>query len=211
MTKMKLNNLVPLPKKDTPGVHMVSAAIAGAISSCTTNPIWVVKTRLQLDNERVPTSLPTIVRRILNESGLRGFWRGLSASMWGTSETVVHFVIYEALKKRLQEQRDLSKHGQQSWQDFLGFMGCGAVSKTIATCLAYPHEVARTRLREPGLKYVSFWQTVSLVYREEGRQGLYRGLLTNLVRQIPNTAIMMATYELTVYLMRKYLLPPEES
>ena len=33
--------------------------------------------------------------------------------------------------------------------------------------------------------------------REEGVLGLYRGLGTNLVRQIPNTAVMMATYEVT--------------
>ena len=64
-------------------------------------------------------------------------------------------------------------------------------------------EVARTRLREPGGKYRSFWQTLRLVYREEGRRGLYRGLGTQLVRQIPNTAIMMATYELTVYVLRQ--------
>ena len=63
-------------------------------------------------------------------------------------------------------------------------------------------EVARTRLREAGSKYRSFWQTLRLVYREEGRRGLYRGLGTQLVRQIPNTAIMMATYELTVYTLR---------
>ena len=62
-------------------------------------------------------------------------------------------------------------------------------------------EVVRTRLREPGNKYSSFWQSLQLVYREEGRAGLYRGLATNLVRQIPNTAVMMATYELVVHLV----------
>jgi hypothetical protein len=34
---------------------------------------------------------------------------------------------------------------------------------------------------------------------------LYRGLATQLIRQIPNTAIMMATYELTVYVLTRYL------
>ena len=63
--------------------------------------------------------------------------------------------------------------------------------------------MARTRLREPGGKYRSFWQTLRRVNREEGRRGLYRGLGTQLVRQIPNTAIMMATYELTVYVLRQ--------
>ena len=58
-------------------------------------------------------------------------------------------------------------------------------------------------MREPGGKYQSFWQTLRVVNREEGRRGLYRGLGTQLVRQIPNTAIMMATYELTVYVLRQ--------
>lgn len=61
-------------------------------------------------------------------------------------------------------------------------------------------EVARTRLREEGTKYKSFFQTLFLVAKEDGYRGLYRGLGTQLVRQIPNTAIMMATYELVVYL-----------
>ena len=60
-------------------------------------------------------------------------------------------------------------------------------------------------MRESGQKYRSFWQTLVLVNREEGRQGLYRGLGTQLIRQIPNTAIMMATYELTVIVLTNYV------
>ena len=62
--------------------------------------------------------------------------------------------------------------------------------------------MARTRLRQAGSKYRTFIQTLRLVYSEEGRQGLYRGLGTQLIRQIPNTAIMMVTYELIVYLFK---------
>ncbi|KAH7957636.1 hypothetical protein HPB52_020913 [Rhipicephalus sanguineus] len=67
--------------------------------------------------------------------------------------------------------------------------------------LAATSQVARTRLRQEGDKYRSFFQTLFLVWREEGYQGLYRGLATQLVRQIPNTAIMMATYEAVVYML----------
>ena len=56
-------------------------------------------------------------------------------------------------------------------------------------------EVARTRLREPGTKYNKFWQTLSLTLREEGGRGLYRGLGTHLVRQIPSTMIIMGMYD----------------
>lgn len=101
------------------------------------------------------------------------------------------------------------------------------MSKTVASCVAYPHEVARTRLREEGNKYRTFWQTLVTVWREEGKAGLYRcvshhtieipiqinvisvfvpyrGLATQLVRQIPNTAIMMSTYEAVVYILTRH-------
>jgi len=175
------------------------------VSSCATNPIWLIKTRLQLD--RSQSSLSSVIRRIHAEGGVRGFWKGLTASWWGISETMIHFVIYEYLKKCLARRQELDRGLRRSEErtavDFIGFMMCGATSKTCATCVAYPHEVARTRMREAGGKYRSFWQTLRLVHKEEGRVGLYRGLGTQLVRQIPNTAIMMATYELTVYLLKQ--------
>jgi len=201
-TKKSLNNSLPKVNRDTPFVHVLSAASAGFVSSCATNPIWLIKTRLQLD--RSHSSLPMVIRRIHAENGLRSFWKGLTASWWGISETVIHFVIYEFLKKCLAEQQHKKKDADKTLLDFVGFMACGATSKTCATCVAYPHEVARTRMRESGAKYRSFWQTLRLVNKEEGRRGLYRGLGTQLVRQIPNTAIMMATYELTVYALRQY-------
>jgi solute carrier family 25 protein 33/36 len=86
---------------------------------------------------------------------------------------------------------------------FFQYMAAGAVSKSFASIIAYPHEVIRTRLRQEGNKYTGFMQTFYLVWKEEGmRNGLYRGLATQLLRQIPNTAIMMATYEVIVYCMK---------
>ena len=45
------------------------------------------------------------------------------------------------------------------------------------------------------------------MYREEGRRGLYRGMVTQLCRQIPNTAIMMVTYEFVVYGLSRKVIP----
>jgi len=203
-TKRSLNLSLPKPNRDTPFVHVVSAANAGFISSCVTNPIWLVKTRLQLDRSS-GGNIRTVIASIYQEGGVTGLWKGVTASWWGISETMIHFVVYEFLKKKLAETQNKQKHSDKTAWDFAGFMVCGATSKTCATCVAYPHEVARTRMRESGSKYRSFWQTLRRVGREEGRRGLYRGLATQLIRQIPNTAIMMATYELTVYLLTRYL------
>ncbi|KAK7870526.1 hypothetical protein R5R35_002926 [Gryllus longicercus] len=156
------------------------------------------------------------VRRIYRQKGLVGFYKGITASYFGISETVVHFVIYEAIKARLAARRAQAaaaaggdgKPLDKTSRDFVEFMLAGAVSKTVASCIAYPHEVARTRLREEGNKYRSFWQTLFTVFQEEGHRGLYRGLATQLVRQIPNTAIMMSTYEAVVYVLTKYFGTP---
>ena len=59
-------------------------------------------------------------------------------------------------------------------------------------------EVARTRLREEGNKYTGFFQTLMVVFREEGARGLYKGMGTHLLRQIPNSMIVMVTYELII-------------
>jgi len=198
-SKATLNKRLP---PNTEIVHMMSAATAGLLSSCTTNPLWVIKTRMQLERQRNGNSLVQVIKNIYKERGIRGFWRGVSASAYGISETVMHFVIYEKLKGKWAEHQmqNNADNSKKTVIDFLAMMGCGGISKSVATSLAYPHEVARTRLREAGEKYSTFWGTLSTVHREEGVRGLYRGLGTNLVRQIPNTAVMMATYELVVYI-----------
>lgn len=86
----------------------------------------------------------------------------------------------------------------QQLADMSRFIGS---SPLTLPCLPYFAEVIRTRLREEGTKYKSFFQTLTTVPKEEGYRALYRGLTTHLVRQIPNTAIMMCTYELVVYLL----------
>lgn len=184
----------------------MSASCAGFVSATLTNPIWFVKTRLQLDSNTKMT-VTECVKRIYESQGVRGFYKGITASYFGISETVIHFVIYEALKKKLNELRDTRPSDNKTSRDFLEFMAAGAASKTIASIVAYPHEVARTRLREEGNKYRSFWQTIYTVWKEEGKAGLYRGLGTQLVRQIPNTAIMMATYEAVVYVLSNEINP----
>ncbi|KAK5859790.1 hypothetical protein PBY51_021318 [Eleginops maclovinus] len=204
--KEKLNGVL---EPDSTQVHMVSAGLAGFTAITATNPIWLIKTRLQLETrnkgERRMNAFEC-VRRVYQMDGLRGFYRGMSASYAGISETVIHFVIYESIKRKLLEYKaqssmDKEEETVKEASDFVGMMFAAATSKTCATSIAYPHEVIRTRLREEGSKYRSFFQTLLLVSREEGYRALYHGLTTHLVRQIPNTAIMMFTYEVVVYLL----------
>uniref|UniRef100_A0A8C6C958 Solute carrier family 25 member 36 n=1 Tax=Monodon monoceros TaxID=40151 RepID=A0A8C6C958_MONMO len=195
--KEKLNGLFD---PDSTQVHMISAAMAVKGFTAIT---------LQLDaRNRGEKRMGAFecVHKVYQTDGLRGFYRGMSASYAGISETVIHFVIYESIKQKLLEYKIAStmeneEESVKEASDFVGMMLAAATSKTCATTIAYPHEVVRTRLREEGTKYRSFFQTLSLLVQEEGYGSLYRGLTTHLVRQIPNTVIMMDTYELVVYLL----------
>lgn len=45
------------------------------------------------------------MRAIYRESGLIGFYKGITASYFGISETIIHFVLYEFIKSKLRERR----------------------------------------------------------------------------------------------------------
>lgn len=80
----------------------MSAASAGFVSSTATNPIWFVKTRMQLDyNSKVQMTVRQCIERVYAQGGLAAFYKGITASYFGICETMVHFVIYEFIKSKL--------------------------------------------------------------------------------------------------------------
>lgn len=85
------------------------------------------------------------MKDVYKTNGLLGFYKGITASYFGVAETVIHFVIYEAVKARLLEysNRDMENGDNNpthyKLSDFFKFMLAGATSKTCATCIAYPH------------------------------------------------------------------------
>ncbi|XP_068602466.1 solute carrier family 25 member 33 isoform X1 [Brachionichthys hirsutus] len=187
-------------------VHMLAAGVAAFATNSLMNPVWMVKTRMQLERkasgEKKMNALQC-ARYLFKMEGIWGFYRGLTASYAGISETMICFLIYETLKKNLATLESTSPNSEagKGVSDFLNLMMAAAFSKGCASCLAYPHEVIRTRLREEGSKYKHFFQTGRLIAVEEGYAAFYRGLVPQLIKQIPNAGIVFSTYELIVYLL----------
>ena len=104
--------------KETSLVHMLSAATAGTATAMCTNPIWVAKTRVQLDSsldkgERKYTNSFNALRIIIKEEGIRGLYKGLSASILGLSESTIQFVLYEYLKKKTLSKKEIIQDERQ--------------------------------------------------------------------------------------------------
>lgn len=81
-------------------------------------------------------------RYVYTTEGIRGFYRGLTASYAGISETIICFAIYESLKKHVNDIRLASSPAggsERTSTNFLGLMVAAAVAKGCASCIAYPH------------------------------------------------------------------------
>ncbi|KAF9267223.1 mitochondrial carrier [Marasmius fiardii PR-910] len=186
-------------------VHLASAALAGIVTGTVTNPIWVLKTRLQLASTvRNTDATPyrtrgaglAMIRKIFREEGVRGFYKGLTASYVGVSEGTIQWVLYEKLKRLSASPEARRQGGTEAWLSMLASAG---TAKCIATIITYPHEVIRTRLREPRtngiVKYTGFMQTFRLILAEEGARAFYNGLSAHLMRVVPNAAVVFSIYE----------------
>lgn len=143
------------------------------------------------------------IRTIYREEGVGGFYRGIFASYWGCAEGAVQFIVYEQFKTRLlrrvNKKRALEGLPPTTQLSKWTYFWSAALAKGIASVGTYPHEVARTRLREQArsgiFKYTGMWQTLGVIAKEEGRKGLYGGMGVHLLKVVPNSALMFLTYE----------------
>ena len=192
-------------------VHLCAAANAGIITGTATNPIWLVKTRLQLDksqaektgtlsNRQYKNSLDCI-RQTLRAEGIRGLYRGLSASYLGVTESTLQWVLYEQIKIYLKRREEhLAASGKSptyvdSTVSWSGKVAGAGSAKFFAAIVTYPHEVVRTRLRQAPMKdgrmkYTGIVQCFTTIWKEEGIAALYGGLTPHMLRVVPSAAIM---------------------
>lgn len=92
---------------------------AGAIMTMFTNPLWLIKTRLQLQGAAAPVVAPMVagqavaqrqytgladaISSIVRAEGVRGLYRGLLPALFLTSHGAIQFVAYEFLKKKVEQ------------------------------------------------------------------------------------------------------------
>lgn len=129
-----------------------------------TNPIWFVKTRLQLDQSKYGTQTAWMcIKSVYRHKGIIGFYKGITASYFGISETIIHFVIYEYLKNQFKQTHlkmypvpEQKTEDYQKSYHFFQIMLAGSISKTCASIIAYPHGKLSLRdlffLSQPSLK-----------------------------------------------------------
>ncbi|KAL1896381.1 Pyrimidine nucleotide transporter, mitochondrial [Sporothrix stenoceras] len=204
--------------QDTPWVQLVAGVFAGLVTSTATNPIWLIKTRMQLDKnsadasrgiERQYKNSADCVRQVVRNEGIRGLYKGMTASYLGAAESTLHWLLYEQMKRGLERRKArIVAEGRKEnvWDQFvewMGPLGGAGAAKLFASLLTYPHEVVRTRLRQAPMadgqrKYTGLVQCFMRVWREERIPGLYGGLTPHLLRTVPAAGITFGIYEIVL-------------
>ncbi|KAI4273672.1 MAG: hypothetical protein LQ337_004472 [Flavoplaca oasis] len=207
--------------QEAPWVHICAAINAGILTGTATNPIWLIKTRLQLDKSRAEKAGTSSVRRYKNSldclrqtfqtEGFKGLYRGLTASYLGVTESTLQWFLYEQGKMylgRREAQVIASGRDPTLWDRTIGWggkVGAAGGAKFFAAIITYPHEVVRTRMRQAPLqdgrlKYTGLLQCFSTIWKEEGIAALYGGLTPHMLRVVPSAAIMFGMYEFVLRL-----------
>jgi solute carrier family 25 folate transporter 32 len=194
-----------------PQQHLLAAAQAGALVSLLTNPLWVAKTRLQLQRRsaggavsgslRPYGGLLDALRRTAAEEGLRGLYAGLGPSLLLVGHGAIQFAAYEALRERAHSARARSSaHTLQPVHlSSLEYGALGMASKLLASACTYPSQVLRSRLQQRRAAAAAGGAVAAAraLLASEGLRGLYKGWVPNVLRVLPSSAITFLVYEKT--------------
>ncbi|CAI8609081.1 unnamed protein product [Vicia faba] len=203
-------------EKLSPGLHLASAAEAGALVCLCTNPVWLVKTRLQLQTPlhqtRPYSGLYDAFRTIMREEGFSALYRGIVPGLFlQVSHGAIQFTAYEELRKTIvdfkSKRSEIQNQNPDQLLNSVDYAVLGATSKVAAILLTYPFQVIRSRLQQrPGgngiPRYMDSWHVVKETARFESVRGFYKGITPNLLKNVPASSITFIVYENVIKLLK---------
>ncbi|ESP05616.1 hypothetical protein LOTGIDRAFT_208602 [Lottia gigantea] len=189
--------------------------LAGASNMCgasVTNPIDVIKIRMQLENElsnQKGKVVETLKNRyykgfahgavvIFRDEGIRGLYKGWAPSMLRESSySSIRLGSYEPIKVLLGATDPAHT---PLWKKICA----GAISGTIGSSIATPTDLVKVRLQaqrvpKPGesLRYPSMRAAFKEIFQKEGIRGLYVGVGPTVKRAAILTATQIPAYDHT--------------
>jgi hypothetical protein len=196
-------------------VNMKMAA-AGLLGQVTVDflfhPIELVNTRTKYFFMEKLTTL-TIAKRILNTTGLKGFYRGGSVTILGSSFAgFAYFYFYkrikESMKKILEKDKSLF---------FLAYSLSSVVSEIIVYVFYYPFDLIKTRILCGQNEYKNFSDGMRQICDKnqikKSFKNLYTGFLPSLLLSTTSISLTMFTFEISrdFYANKKNILSEEVS
>ncbi|KAF9167903.1 mitochondrial aspartate-glutamate transporter agc1 [Actinomortierella ambigua] len=201
--KLTMNDLVRKMTTDKDGNitfanELLAGGVAGGSQVIFTNPLEIVKIRLQVAGEAAKTleagapkpGAITIVRQL----GIMGLYKGASACLLRDIPfSAIYFPVYAHLKK------DVFKEGPDHRLTIGELLISGAIAGMPAAYFTTPADVIKTRLQVEARKGQSTYSGISdaarKIFAEEGFRAFFKGGPARIFRSSPQFGTTLMVYE----------------
>ncbi|KAI3634958.1 hypothetical protein MIR68_007339 [Amoeboaphelidium protococcarum] len=176
--------------------EVLSGGIAGASQVVFTNPLEIVKIRLQVQGEtKSAVGSRKNALSIVKELGLVGLYKGAGACLLRDIPfSAIYFTAYSHLKK------DVFQETSQRKLTMGELLTAGAIAGIPAAYLTTPADVIKTRLQVEAKKghqtYHGIRDAFSKILREEGVRAFFKGGPARIFRSSPQFGVTLMSYEL---------------
>ncbi|KAF9569840.1 dicarboxylic acid transporter [Agrocybe pediades] len=183
--------------------------VAASMAASCTHPLDVTKVRMQtltaVPGSRRPSTL-SVMKNAISHSGFRSLYVGLSASlMRQMSYSLVRLGVYEKLKARLSKEGNTSTFRLLAAACVAG--GLGGMAGNPADIILVRMTSDLVRPPEKRFGYSNAFSGLLSLVKEEGFQGLTRGLGTNMFRAVLMNASQVGSYDFIKSTLLAHRLP----
>merc|ERR1712038_946737 len=197
--KLTMNDFVRdkfTPKKGEGTIPLYGEIIAGGTAGFSqvmfTNPLEIVKIRLQVAGEIATAKKPSAIQ-VVKELGFFGLYKGSRACLLRDGPfSAIYFPAYAHLKPKFADEN--------GYNTPLSLLTAGAIAGMPAASLVTPADVIKTRLqvvaREGQTSYNGLLDAARKIYVEEGFRAFWKGAVARMCRSSPQFGVTLVTYEI---------------
>ncbi|XP_013996365.1 calcium-binding mitochondrial carrier protein Aralar1 [Salmo salar] len=172
--------------------EVLAGACAGGSQVVFTNPLEIVKIRLQVAGE-ITTGPRISALSVIRDLGLFGLYKGAKACfLRDIPFSAIFFPVYAHTKAQFADE--------QGRLGALQLLAAGAIGGIPAASLVTPADVIKTRLqvaaRAGQTTYTGVTDCFRKIMHEEGFRALWKGAGARMCRSSPQFGVTLVTYEL---------------
>ncbi|GAB6032358.1 Calcium-binding mitochondrial carrier protein Aralar1 [Chamberlinius hualienensis] len=171
--------------------EILAGGCAGGSQVIFTNPIEIVKIRLQVAGEIASTARVSAVQ-VIKDLGFLGLYKGSRACfLRDIPFSAIYFPVYAHCKSALADEN--------GYNSPLSLLTAAAIAGVPAASLVTPADVIKTRLQVQARAGQSTYNGVidasRKIWREEGGRAFWKGATARVFRSSPQFGVTLATYE----------------
>ncbi|KAL5285325.1 SLC25A12 family protein [Megaselia abdita] len=172
--------------------EILAGACAGASQVVFTNPLEIVKIRLQVAGE-IAGGAKIRALSVVRELGLFGLYKGARACLLrDVPFSAIYFPTYAHVKAAMADE--------DGYNHPLTLLAAGAIAGVPAASLVTPADVIKTRLqvvaRTGQTTYKGVWDAAKKIMVEEGPRAFWKGTAARVLRSSPQFGVTLVTYEI---------------